>query len=176
MGNVLDLRELSSITYGFLNGLTYDSVLPCSQENFVPGALLSNRFVTRDDGTRVNEFDVWYERNKTMYDGLQLPPGNGKKQVMYLPTTIGGLIQYNDRQTHWRPTVTFVYNRSDKNNNKSDCDIYFHRMFGYVILEENKWYDLAISYEFDDDPFDLIDPHVHIKNRAFVEFISKLFL
>ena len=176
MGNFLDLRELSNITYGFLNGITYESVFPCSQEDFVPGAFLSNVFITRDDGTRISEFDVWYEKNKTLYDNLQLPPGDGKKQVRYLPRTIGGIIQYNGCTTHWIPTVVFSYNYLDRNYYTKEYDAYLKKVIGCVVLENNKWYDLAINYEFEESPFDLIDSYEHVKNRAFVDYIIKLFL
>lgn len=158
MENVLDLRELRKITDDFISGITFETVSSCIREDFVPGALLSSVRTVHEDGILVTEFDIWYEKNKMMYDNLQLPPWKGKKQVRYLPTTVKGVVQYDGYKTHWIPTVVFSYR------------------LGNLVLENNNWYNLTINYEYYESPFDLIDSYEHIKNRAFVDYIRKLFL
>ena len=158
MGNVLDLGELRSITDSFINGITYETIFPCIPEKFVPGALLSSISCVDENGITVTEFDIWYEKNNIMYDNLTLPPFKGKKEVRYFPTTVKGVVQYEGCKTHWISTVVFSLHS------------------GYLVLENNSWYNLAINYEFLEGDFDLIDSCEIIKNRAFVDYIRKLFL
>ena len=158
MGNVLDLRELRNITEGFINGITYETIFPCAREDFVPGALLSSVRIVLETGTVVTEFNIWYENNKTMYDNLQLPPWKGKKQVRYFPTTVGGVVQYEGYKTHWVPTVVFSYH------------------LGYLVLENNNWHNFTINYACLESPYDLIESCEIAQNRAFVDYIRKLFV
>lgn len=172
--NKLTRKNIISVAKDFYDGLTYDKEYAPAGWDFEPGARLVNLKTGIKKGEdffedELSQFDRWQEKNAEIFE-LAKSKMKGDEltcrklwylDLIFLPTTYEGSVEYYDCATHWKPTLIAL----DRGNHK------------YVFEEDKeKWYPLRVEQEEYDVPCAICDWGTTLGMGAFVRFLSGLIL